>query len=111
MLDRVQSNDNTEFYKYTQKISAEWSALRQKELRAVREADEANQKVEHLNKLLKSRNDHITMLEEKAAKAEAEVTKKEQEFCQLNNERHQKFFHAGANNKLDRKQGYQGYDR
>lgn len=102
MLNRLQNNDTNEFYKYTAELSAEWSNMRFKELKAVREADESNQKVDALNKLLKTRNDCINMLEEKAAEVEAKMKQSEQEFRRRDNERMKDFFYQGANNLLSR---------
>ncbi len=75
-------------------LSDKLQGMRLGEMRAVRELNEVKEKNEYLSRLLRTSNENVKKLEEKCAEFESRMTKKEEEFRRIDNDRMRKFFNA-----------------
>ena len=73
-------------------LSEKMQEIRLNELRANRRADEEERKADYVSGLHKRLTEIVHDLEEKAAKCESEMHKKEQEFRRLDNERTKRWY-------------------
>lgn len=67
-------------------------------MRANREANEKKEENTYLSRLLRSQNDSVRKLEEKAAEYESKMHKREEEFRKADNDRMRRFFNARFDN-------------
>jgi len=68
-------------------MSEKLSQIRLNEYRANRKAEESDERVKYLSNLLKGKTEALTILEEKASKAESQMFKQEEEFRKRDIER------------------------
>lgn len=71
MLEKLQRSRPNELSDKLVELSEKHQTIRLNELRAVRKAEEQDEKVKYLSALLKGKNESMAQLEEKASKAES----------------------------------------
>lgn len=87
MLEKLQRSRPNELSDKLVELSEKQQSIRLNELRANRKTEELEEKAKYLQALLKNKNQALALLEEKAAKAEAQVIKIEENFRVRENER------------------------
>lgn len=75
-------------------LSEKIQTIRLNELRAKRENEELEERINYITRLLKNSKEQVATLEESASKYEGQMIKQEEEFRKRDNERLKQFFYV-----------------
>lgn len=91
--ETLRNSTNEKLSSQFMKMSEEFQQIRLGEFRHKRAINELEERVTYLSRLLKSKNEAVAELEERAASMEGQMRQEQERFRRQENERNRKFFY------------------